>query len=278
MRFFCCGLLLTLLAQEGFARAKNVEIWFLNTRIIKKSVEHPFKLNLSPQFLLAQMASSCIPVDGYCYDAALGIYVKPEQLTQSNPVVTTTKRADESERPVSSFDGPIPTTKADQLQSANLIECDQNQFFDLFCGEAQNTKASSNAAFEVWVDTSSSLYAIDPEDEAHNCARKTFIDQLKQSCLDLQFFAFDTNKKKLMNTQDLCLNVGLNDTKKLIGWIEESNAERLIIITDIGEYTTELSDYITKIAGQLKGAEVEEPLSPHELVSQARLVAKYCTK
>jgi hypothetical protein len=278
LRFLCYGLLLCLFGQECIARAKNVEIWFLNSRKIKKSVEHPFKINLFQHVLLAQMAPNCIPVDGYCYDAALGIYVKPEQLTHTHPVVNEPNANDETEQASASFDGPIPTSKADQLQNANLIECDQNQFFDLFCGEAQKTKPLVNSGFEVWIDTSSSLYAIDPEGDTRNCARKTFIDELKHNCQDLKYFAFDTNKKAVTNTQDLCLNVGLNDTKKLISWIEESTAERLIIITDIGEYTTELSNYMTKIAGQLKGAEVEEPLTPAELVSHASLVAKFCSK
>jgi len=265
-----------LLLQESYARAKQVELWFLNTRKIKKSFQHPFKLKQASMALLAQMTPACIPVDGFCYDAKLGIYVKPEQLSESRPILSAPEPEQVPE--AASFDGPVPNTKADQLQSANLIECDQNQFFDLFCGEARKDKSLEPRGFEVWIDTSSSLYAIDPEDDYKNCARKKFVEELQQSCQDLKFFGFDTNKKQLSNTQDLCLNVGLNDTKKLISWIEESNAERLIIITDIGEYTTELSSYMTSIAGQLKGAEVEEPLTPQELVSYASLVAKYCSK
>ena len=264
------------MAQELWARAKNVEVWFLNHKKPKRQSSIPFKLHR--QFAhYAQMETKCIEVDGYCYDSKLGIYVKPEQLSQSTMMMHEKK--DIAEAPeAASFDGPIATTKAELLQNADLVKCDKDQFFDLFCGQSKKVEALTSGGIEVYIDTSSSLYAIDPEDESQSCARKKFAESIQSACADVQFFAFDTNKKSVTNLQDLCLNVGLNDTKKIIEWVEESTAQHMIILTDIGEYTTELSDYLTKIGGQIKGAEVEEPFTPLELVAHASLVAKHCTK
>lgn len=135
-----------------------------------------------------------------------------------------------------------------------------------------------SSKLEVWIDNSSSLNLVDATDKSGGCGRKSLAVSLKSKCNDkIDLYSFNTSKKYMMHTNDFCINHGLNDTKKLINWIENSDAKRVIIITDIMEYTAELSDYVVNNGGSFRGAEVGAPIMSNELATLAGDIAKYCS-
>lgn len=72
----------------------------------------------------------------------------------------------------------------------------------------------------------------------------------------------------------VCSNIGLNDVKRMIDWIERSSAKRLVIITDISEYTKEFSDYIESKHGKFKGE--KDPLVASQLLDLVDDLSRSC--
>ena len=85
---------------------------------------------------------------------------------------------------------------------------------------------------------------------------------------------FDTSIKQAGSMDQLCNNQGLNDYKRLIDWIERSNAKKLIVITDIYEFHKEFADYIESINGKFRGD--KDPLVAQEMLSMVDTLAKSC--
>ncbi len=157
----------------------------------------------------------------------------------------------------------------------DMVNCDKSHAFDLFCGKAKKVRGKS-VSLEVWVDVSSSLRAVDYPDKSGHCMRRSFVERLKNSCKDgsMQVSSFDTSIKTIGSTSSLCDYYGLNDQDRLIRWIKASTAKKIIIITDIMEYTTKLSDFAAKNGGKFVG-EVK-PLVAKDLLSKVSAVSKHC--
>ena len=159
----------------------------------------------------------------------------------------------------------------------DLISCDKNYYFDLFCGEAKK-ESGGKASLEVWIDTSSSLRAIDSGTNPSECARKSFVKRLQGQCKQQNFdvFTYDTSIKLMGGLDTLCLNYGLNDTKRLIDWIKGSSAKRLIIITDISEMSSEFTDYLESIQASYQGDRPDKPLRAAQLVDMVSSLKGFC--
>lgn len=85
---------------------------------------------------------------------------------------------------------------------------------------------------------------------------------------------FDTSIKQAGTMDQLCHNQGLNDYKRLMDWIERSDAKKLVIITDIYEFHKEFGDYIESKHGKLRGD--KDPLTAKQMVDLADQLAKSC--
>ncbi len=214
--------------------------------------------------MLAQSNIACVQVGEYCFDPQIGMYKKDKD--PYAPINPTYKLKLENKELGNS-----------ELSKRSLIKCEEGNFFDMFCGQAKAVKKRPVAKLEVWIDTSSSMRRYDDEDEQGHCARKNFAERLKSHCANVDFYGFDTSKRYMQHTNSFCLNKGLNDTKKIISWIEDSHAKRLIIITDIEEYTAELANYIYSIGGMYKGADVGNSLPSNQLVNYVDEVVKLCS-
>jgi hypothetical protein len=64
---------------------------------------------------------------------------------------------------------------------------------------------------------------------------------------------FDTSIKQAGSMDALCNNQGLNDQKRLMDWIERSEARKLVIITDIYEFSKDFSDFVESKHGKFRG-------------------------
>ena len=85
---------------------------------------------------------------------------------------------------------------------------------------------------------------------------------------------FDTQIKQAGSINDLCINQGLNDYKRLMDWIERSEAKKLVIITDIYEFHKEFSDYIESKHGKFRGD--KDALTAKKMEELASTLAKSC--
>jgi hypothetical protein len=85
---------------------------------------------------------------------------------------------------------------------------------------------------------------------------------------------FDTSIKQVGAIDQLCNNQGLNDFKRLMDWIERSEANKLIVITDIYELHKDFADFIDKKNGKLRGD--KDPLTARQILELADQLAKSC--
>lgn len=229
-------LLFTLLSFSLLAAPQNLEVWFIAQD--KKTVLHQ---EIDEKILISRpmVSRPCEPVGDYCFDPQYGLY-KPDNEWQA---VSIDKESESSSPQVlQGFD-------------RDLINCDQKNGFDIFCGKASSEKVIKQD-LEVWIDTSGSMREFDFTDEHGGCYRKSFITRLDAQCpftKKLNVMMFDTSIKQIGNFDSLCLNQGLNSTKRMMDWIERSEVKTLIMITDINEYTKEFADFLLLKGAKLKG-------------------------
>lgn len=217
-----------------------------------------------PQYVLRAKTAEleCQEMGDFCFDPQYGLYKKSDSWTQ---VDTTT---------VSEEKGPvIPTAKSVDRE---LINCDKTNHFDIFCGKA---KAEVQAAtkLDIWIDTSSSMREFDFSDKEGGCFRKSLIKRLDETCgfnQKANVMMFDTTIKQAGSMDALCNNSGLNDYKRLIDWIERSDAKKLIVITDIYEFHKEFADYVETKNGRFRGD--KEPLTAKQMLDLVDDLAKSC--
>jgi len=170
----------------------------------------------------------------------------------------------------------IGTDKYISGEDNQLVECDKGYYFDLYCGKAKKEKEIAkevSSELEVWIDTSSSLRAVDSSNDPARCGRRSFVEHLQKKCKKLNLSVFDTGKKEMGTLDMLCINYGLNDQDRLIQWIKDSEAKRLIIVTDISEYSVKLSDFVELNGGKIIGQNAD--LKPQDLLDK---VPNLCSK
>lgn len=208
----------------------------------------------------------------HCFDPQIGLYDKDKSDTagiEATPNLESLRNEKEKLPTASSLD-------------RNLIDCEKKEnIFDIFCGKARGDDTTSSSQFQVWIDTSSSMKKIDDVDSSGTCQRKSFIELMRNTCSkvhDVDFHVFNTRKKQLGGIDDVCLNVGLNDSKRLVEWIKTAQMKKLIIITDIYELDVTLSNYVLSQGGIIRGDINGSALTASNLPGLAMEVAKSCQK
>lgn len=253
-------LLLSLICVNVYAAPREIEVWFISHA---KTAMLENLLNSSSYVYHSKKAElQCQEMGDYCFDPQYGLYKKDD----ANPdIVEATKI--EKEGPA------IPAAKSLERE---LINCDSTNKFDMFCGKARPELKASNK-LDVWVDTSSSMREFDFTQKDGSCYRKSLMRQLDNVCgfnQKINVMMFDTSIKQAGSLDQLCNNQGLNDYKRLMDWIERSEAKKLIVITDIYEFHKEFSDYIESKNGKFRGD--KDPLTAKQLVDLADELAKSC--
>lgn len=242
------------------AAPKELEVWFLSNAKISELQE----LLNRPSYRLAPVTAKleCQEMGDYCFDPQYGLYKKDD----ASGEVDAGK--------ISEDKGPkIPSGRS---LDRDLINCDGANYFDIFCGKAQ-APAKQEIKFDLWIDTSSSMKEFDFSDEQGGCFRKSLVSRLDQSCgfnQKVNVMMFDTSIKQAGSMDQLCQNQGLNDYKRLIDWIERSEAKKLVVITDIYEFHKDVADYIEKKNGKLRGD--KDALTAKQMLDLVDELAKGC--
>lgn len=153
---------------------------------------------------------------------------------------------------------------ADETQ---LIRCDKDYHFDLFCGKAkkEQDKVLEKSGHEIWIDISSSFRTIDQGGEV--CHRQAFVKAARKKCSKLDFYLYDTSKKYMGSSEDACIHYGMNDIHRTMQWIQNSTAKSLILITDISEFSTEFITFLNSIGAKYLGHLPQKPLYAKDMVS-----------
>ncbi len=238
---------------------KEVEVIFLSATK-QKSTDVILK-----QYKKTAGKDDCVPMGDGCFHPQYGL-MDPKKGQKLKPLIN-------NEKPV--LQGKDPNLKTFNAIESDMVDCKKDFFFDIFCGKAKAMKKGPSD-LEVWIDTSSSMRRVDFSAEADQCYRRSFADRLKQSC-DVDIATFDTSIKSLGSMNNLCVNYGLNDQKRIIDWIQRSNAKKLIVVTDIDEATREMRDYLFKIGAKVHGADLGD-FDGKRLLAYISKISRSCKK
>jgi len=234
MRFLCLWLIG--FSPALYALPTQLEVWFLshkNSSFLEKYFD---KMKFSKK--LAQGAD-CIPMGDGCFHPQLG-FVKDSH--KDGPAQAS---------------GKAPTFKTFNMQEVELVECDKKYYFDVFCGEAKKEVIEKSVETEIWIDISGSFRLMDYSADPNHCKRRGFVELIKKKCADkVGFKIFHTDLFTLQEDSLSCLSNGGNNQKKMLKWIAESQAKKLIIVTDIDEYSKALDEFLSKAGAKILGAGV----------------------
>lgn len=195
------------------ATPRSVEFWFFSAEpgmadgLIKRITAGPL---LTQNF-------DCVPMGEGCFHPQLGYISEGEEKKQY--------KEEEFVKPT---------------LDTNLIDCDKNYHFDLYCGVASKRKATGT---HIWFDISTSMRRIAPGKKG--CPQAAFIRKIESSCGDsITISLFNTRLISMSSADSACSYMGLNNRKRLVTDIKELSADRLIVITDTDEYMEELRTFI----------------------------------
>ncbi|MCK5074058.1 MAG: hypothetical protein KAQ98_11580 [Bacteriovoracaceae bacterium] len=242
---------------------RNVEVWFLSapkTASINELLDSIEKMEFY-SMLVEVDPYECVPMGDGCFHPQTGFSPKKPMVLKK--VIR--------ERPTQ--------LKTINAVDVSLVECDKNNYFDIFCGKSKKIKKLSKNRLEIWVDISASLRQVDYSKKPDYCERRSFVAKVIDNCPEnkVQVAIFNTAIKEMGDLASLCANYGLNNEDRLIEWIERSEAEKVIVITDINEYSSKFSDYLESIGATIKGVGVTG-IFAKELVDMSSEVISYCKK
>lgn len=250
---------LSSLAAPVWAAPQELEVWILSNT---KKAQLESLLNKSPYVYRSLTAElECQEMGDYCFDPQYGLYKKDD----SGSMVDSDKLEKSSPN--------IPPAKS---IDRDLIDCDPKNYFDIFCGKAKKI-APNTAKLDLWIDTSSSMREFDFSDKAGGCYRKSLVTRLDDVCpfnQKVNVMMFDTSIKQAGGIDSLCTNQGLNEHKRLMDWIERSDAKKLVVITDIYELHKEFVDFVKSKNGDIKGD--KQPLTAANMLDLVDSLAKSC--
>jgi hypothetical protein len=242
------------------AAPNHLEVWFLSHAKRAEILQSIQKKDID--FSKAIALLQCQEMGEYCFDPQYGLYKKGEEGAIVN-----------AEEAIKNEDKMLPHAES---VDRNLIECDSTNRFDIFCGKSRKVSIKK-PSIELWVDTSSSMKEVDFMAKDGSCSRARLVKKIDAICpfqQSMGVMMFDTSIKEAGEIDSLCLNQGLNDYKKLMDWIERSEAKKLIVITDIYELHKEFSDFIEAKGGKLRGD--KDLLTSEQMVNLADELAKMC--
>lgn len=257
-------LLVLVMTSISWAAPSVIEVWFLSapkTSYLESILKEKTRSTKVAQNL------QCQQMGDYCFDPQFGLY-KPGDTNLEEKVDAEIAAKDAIGTNIA------PAKSIDR----NLIDCDKNNYFDIFCGKAKAVEADKASSFEIWIDTSSSMREMDYTDKEGGCYRKSMMKRLDDAGCGfnnkVNVMMFDISMKQAGAMDSLCLNIGLNDYKKMIDFIERSTAKKLIIITDIYEFHKEYADYLESKDAIIKGDKGD--LTAKDLLEQVDHLAKLC--
>lgn len=232
MRYF----LFFILSINIFATPEQIEIVFLNHRIINSYLDKAYRI--SSEQLVQYDRKKCIPMGEGCFHPQYGM-IPLEEGKHKNIEI----EKDELDKVEINSISDIDTDE---------VKCKKENPFDIYCGKYKIKKRLPK--YEVWIDTSSSFRNVDYVKEGTHCERRYFVSKLRGICGDkIKFSTFVDMPISLGSDQNLCEYVGINNSDLLLNAIKKSDTKYLLIITDIEEYKEDFRVYVDSIGAKLIG-------------------------
>lgn len=259
--------LLFFLSLSASAEPEKIEFFFLSRKMTAQ-LEYLMKPNFVIMRSIAENDKKdikCVDMGDFCFDPQTGIVDERGYETDS------AKALQDLDAPENA--NPAKTINATET---DLINCDKNHYFDVFCGKAQKSK-KKEAKLEVWIDTSASMKGVDFTSNDNFCDRRRLVANLQDQCgyEAIQVAVFDTSIKESSSLEQLCNYRGLNDGKRMVEWIKASTAKHLIVVTDVEEYQNDLREYLDQINAKIHGIGVKPMMAP-SLIEEVSRLSKSC--
>lgn len=256
--------LFCLLPAAAMATPKKIEMIFLSSKKVSMILEIlDKKQSISFSSRLAQNEDpQCVPMGDGCFHPQLGyIEKKPETAPSAQAIA---EKEEERKTEVKTFNA-IETS---------LVNCDKNNYFDIFCGREKGD--TPPAEIEIWFDISSSLKSVDYNKDPDRCGRRTFMESVVKGCKSkVRVSVYNTSIKEMGDYSGVCLSYGTNDQKRLLGWMKESKARFLLIVTDIDEMSAEMREFLESNGAKVTGDGVKA-FTTDDLIDYAKDFTKMC--
>lgn len=258
--------LIIVMSSQLAAMPKSFEVWFLSEMSATVWLD-----SLTPKYkqpLIAQRALQCQPMGDHCFDPQVGLY-KPGSEPDDYEQVDISE-VENSQK--------YEFMEVHSGTERNMINCDETQMFDIFCGEAQKKIKQGKAQLEVWIDVSSTMKQVDFFGFDQECKRERFLKDLNATCplnQKMKVYYFEEFRKEAGAFDRVCLSGGLNNMNRIMQDLANSKAQKVIIITDIFEAK---DDFISAIeatgVGTMRG--LNKPLFAKDLKSELKRIRKFC--
>lgn len=226
-------------SQFAFATPKKIEMIFLspdNKASVLQMIDHMQEYKNYKKYTQADL-DHCVPMGDGCFHPQYG-YI--EKSVMDKKVNKNLKLISEDEVKLKTFNGV----------DTSFINCDKNNYFDIFCGKESNS--IRNLDSEVWFDISSSLRQVDYNKDPNFCKRRAFLEEVSKKCKGkVDFSVYNTSLKQVGDFSSVCMAYGTNEEKKLLSWIKNSSSKKLLIITDVDEMSEEMRSFL-----DLNGAKI----------------------
>lgn len=258
---------------EAKAAPDKIEMIFLSPQKITQLLKliDRNKSEHLPSLLAAadESSSACMAMGDGCFHPQFGYMDKKPDApgatagTQKIPAIVVPK-------------DPELQLKTFNAVEVSMINCDKDNYFDIFCGKAR--ASGKPAEVEIWFDISSSLRTVDYNKDPNQCNRRTFMTKVMEGCKDnVRVSVYNTSLKEVGDFSSVCMAYGTNDEAKLVQWMKESSAKTLLLVTDIDEVSRGMRDFLEERGAKIHGDGVK-PFSSTDLIDYANDFVKTCKK
>ncbi len=255
------GMIISLLSSLSplMANPLKMEMIFLSptkVSMLLEIIKRYDQMKSSKHYAQADM-DKCIPMGEGCFHPQLG-YIENKVEVKETPSLEERKLE----------------LKTFNALETSLINCDKNNYFDIFCGKERPNAPPSEV--EVWFDVSSSLKTVDYNKDPERCDRRTFMEKIMQGCKSkVSVSIYNTSIKQIADHASSCLAYGTNDQGKLLRWMKDSKAKHLLIVTDIDEMSSEMREFLESSGAKMTG-DGTKAFTSNDLVDYAKEFIKMC--
>lgn len=258
-------LTLCLIPTLALATPQKIEMIFLSPAKVSMLLEQLDKMNTTKMSKYVAQATNmehCVPMGDGCFHPQLGYVEKQPEKKPSEKEI-----ADRNEEKA------VELKNFNALET-NMVSCDKNNYFDIFCGKEKANAAP--AEIEVWFDISSSLKTVDYNKDPDHCARRSFIEKVQLTCKSkVNVSVYNTSIKQVGENSSVCMAYGMNDQARILRWMKDSKAKHLLIITDIDEMSAEMRSFLESNGAKMTGDGVKA-FTANDLVDYAKEFTKMC--
>jgi hypothetical protein len=242
------------------AQPKKLEMIFLSankSQALLDYIDHMQEVRKYKKLSQNQI-ENCTPMGDGCFHPQLG-FIEKSQMEKTQPKILS-----DEEIKLKTFNGV----------ETSVVNCDKGYYFDIFCGKESGNKKFADV--QVWFDISSSIRTVDYNKDPNFCERRNFLEKLNSKCKNkVDAYIYNTSLKQIGEVSSACMSYGSNDESKLITWIKNSNANRLLIITDVDEMSSEMRNFLDQSGAKLIGDGVKS-FTAKDLSNYASEFSKNC--